>query len=818
MMRSIVVLLLIFGGCFSPLKAQLMGLVVDSADAPLAYVDIYDKTRGKLGSTGIDGYFKLEIRPGSYKLAFTSPEYKTFEIPYVCYENRKDTITIRMQKDISVIEPVLIKTKWKDPGPNYMRKAIEKRDFWASRIPSQSADVYIRAFEEITSKKSVYFNPENENKKPEKEEKNGPPKLNANLAEIRIKRDWQHPNKIKEIREGVSIRGDKSSLFYLSTTEGDFNIYQNLMNLPALTPLPIMSPLSNSAILAYRFRFIESYKDSIHGRVLKIKFDGRQVSNATFSGEIHLVDTLFYVSKIVLNVPPHLMAEYNSMTLSQGYRLTKDTLILIDSQRFDYTIRYGNNTIKGNTRVRYTKIQTNPVFPKNHFGLELSRTEQLAYERDSSYWDGERPVPLSMVERTFVNRSDSIQRVLNSDEYLDSIERKINKITLKSLFLEGQEYQNRRKGIELGFQPLWLLYQPWWPGGGRFLLWNQVNKTFENKKTISFNQNLSYGVLNNDLRGSVNFSTLYNPYKRKIVFASAGRDFGFVNPFAAYIDLFRRDNFYQHDHFSIYHRQELTNGLYFRIRGEISDRKDISNWKFSSSGDSLFENNVAVKFNSHKAIFANFQFTYTPFQRYISEPKQKVILGSKWPTFIAEYKKAITGIFNSTISYDYLEFKVIHEFPLGLLGRSEFRGTSGSFINKKNLSIIDYRYQRRGDPAIFTPPMYAFQTLDSTFSTFKRYYEFHYRHHFNGSLVNKIPFMKKLSLYESAGANLLYAPERRNLFFYEAYVGVDKLVRIWRERFKIGVYYCVGYSNLYETPRAQFKINFEYYDRAKNSW
>ena len=78
--------------------------------------------------------------------------------------------------------------------------------------------------------------------------------------------------------------------------------------------------------------------------------------------------------------------------------------------------------------------------------------------------------------------------------------------------------------------------------------------------------------------------------------------------------------------------------------------------------------------------------------------------------------------------------------------------------------------------------------------------------------------MKKLSMFESAGANLLYAPERRNMFFYEAYSGIDKVVRIWRERFKIGVYYCVGYSNLFQAPRAQFKINFEYYDRAKNSW
>ena len=94
----------------------------------------------------------------------------------------------------------------------------------------------------------------------------------------------------------------------------------------------------------------------------------------------------------------------------------------------------------------------------------------------------------------------------------------------------------------------------------------------------------------------------------------------------------------------------------------------------------------------------------------------------------------------------------------------------------------------------------------------------HYQHSFNGSLVNKIPFLKKLSLYEKAGVNVLYAPERRNLFFYEGYVGIDKLVRIWRDRYKIGVYYTAGYANLFEKPRYGFKINFEYYDRLNNKW
>ena len=448
----------------------------------------------------------------------------------------------------------------------------------------------------------------------------------------------------------------------------------------------------------------------------------------------------------------------------------------------------------------------------------MSKVEQDAYEKDTAFWAQKRQVPLTLIERTFINKLDSIKRAHSSDVYLDSLEKLANKITLKSLFLEGQEYQNRRKGLNLQFQPLMFIWQPWWPGGSRITLFNRIVKTFENKKEINFNENLSYGLNNKDLRGTVAFSTLYNPYKRKVIYASVGRDFGFVNPFAAYIDLFRRDNFYQHDHISVYHRQEIVNGLFLRIRTEFSDRKDISYFKFSSTGDSLFENNTPLKFNAHRALFADITLSYTPFQRYLSEPKQKIILGSTWPTFVIDYRRAVPGIFNSTIDYQYLEYRIEHDFPWGLFGKSELRATSGAFLSHKNINVIDYRYQRRGDASIFTPPMYAFQMLDSTFKTFKRYYEVHYRHHFYGSLLNKIPLVKKLNLYESVGMSMLYAPERRNMMYYEMYFGIDKLVKIWRDRFKIGIFYCVGYSNLFDAPRTAFKINFEFYDRSSNSW
>jgi hypothetical protein len=835
---------LVLGLSAASAQAQITGLVVDTAKAPLPLVQIFDRDGAKLGQTRLDGYFNLDLRSGSYKLVFAHPDFYSTEIPLVVRYNTKDTLNIILTPKTEKIQGAEIIREYKDPAAEYMRKAIAQRDYWHSRNPNQSADIYIKAFEiseqkvknkpaaqpDIDPLDAAALNngtdpysegvsvPQNPSQNPLDTNKTKLLNNASAFVEIAMQRDASTDGKIKETRNGVQKVGSKVGLFYLSTTEGDFNLYQNLLNVPALCPLPIMSPLSNSALLAYRFKFLGAYQHPQYGRVLRIGMNGRQTANATLSGEIHLVDTTYWILKAELKFPKHLMAEYDAMTLTQYQQLDSNNYLLTDSQRFFYTTKFGKTTNKATTLVDYKKVSVVPAFPKNHFGLEVSKTTQEAYERDSTYWQQQRTQPLSQQETKFINTADSIKRVVTSDKYLDSVEAGINKVTPKSLLLEGQGFRDRKKGITMRFQPLWNIYQPWWPGGTRISLWNSFDKTFKNKKTFEFNENLSYGINNNDLRGTIYMSHMYNPYKRAMIFASVGRDFGMVNMNAAYLDLFRRNNFYQNKHVNVYHRQELINGLFVQVQGELSDRKDMSTYVFDEFGDSLFENNLPLKFVDHRAFFASVNLSYTPFQRYMSEPKQKVILGSAWPTFSINYKQAVPGIFKSNSDFQYLEYRIDHSFPWGLMGNSELKAVSGSFVSSRNINVVDYRYQRRSDALVFTPPMFAFQQLDSTFTTFKRFYEVHYQHSFNGSLVNKVPFLKKLSLYERAGVNLLYAPERRNLFFYEGYVGIDKLMRIWRDRFKVGIYYTAGYANLFEKPRYGFKINFEYYDRLNNKW
>ena len=261
-------LLLFLSFATNPLQAQkkrgstIIGLVVDTASAPLPMVQIFNRTGAKMGQTRLDGNFSLRLEPGAYKLIFSHPSYHSVEIPLIVKLNQNDTLNIRLSHQTEKIGAVEIHRDYKDPGPEYMRKTIEKRDYWHNQIPNQSATLYIKAFQLNANKnrvKAVKKLPATSDPSsissstvPEKAKSSNDflidsaPQAKA-FVEIVMQRDATTDGKIKEIRDGVTKIGARDNLvglYYLTTTDGDFNLYQNLIKAPALPSIPLSFSLA----------------------------------------------------------------------------------------------------------------------------------------------------------------------------------------------------------------------------------------------------------------------------------------------------------------------------------------------------------------------------------------------------------------------------------------------------------------------------------------------------------------------------------------------------------------------------------------------
>lgn len=786
---------------------KLSGVVMNDKKEPLplASLEIKELKKGLISKD--DGTFEFFLERGKYDLVVSMVGYKT-KVVTVFINNEDVTETVIMEDDVSSnLSEVIIKAKTRDRAEEIIRNVIRNKDVVLGAIGSYSCNIYIKAFQ-LDSGSA-----------PKKKD----PAIDfgdMSLTEVSLHLDKSGDGKIKEQRIGVNKKGPTESLFYLTATDGDFYLYNNLIQTPPVSKIPFVSPLSYSGLVAYKFKTIKIDRTQ-KPKVYTIAIKPRQLSNATIEGEISIQDSTWQVFSAEFKIPPMHMPEYDYMEVKQEYGKIGDSALMITRQQFNYYIKTKKGKLYGETTAIYSDYQLRKNFKRNYFGTEVSSTTQEAYEKDSLFWKSVRKEPLSKQQELYARYQDSIYRYMRSEAYLDSMDRVLNKITLPKMLIFGQIFNDHKKERMWILPPVTSVIQPIAFGGARLKLAAAYRKTFPSRKNLSIEGEVSYGFRNKDVNGSIKLRKLYNPFNRGKYSIEAGRNFEFIYAGDAWVNVLKRSNIYLNNSIAAGHELEIFNGFFLMNKVELALRRSVSDYKVGNNADSIFgiSNEPPVQFDPYNATYNEVKIFYSHRQKYIREPREKIILGSKWPTIYATWKKGVPKLFGSEINFDYLEFGLEQEINLGVAGNTTYRIKTGDFLNTKDLRIIDYKFMRQGDPIFFQNPEKAFQALDSTFPVFDRFYQGNLLHEFNGFFINRIPFMKKLKLQEVAGGGFLITKER-NLRYFEFFTGIERVFK-WPfnplARVKLGVYVVGSVANKFNNP-VQFKIGLTTWDRFQNKW
>jgi hypothetical protein len=141
---------------------------------------------------------------------------------------------------------VILKVKTRDRAEELIRNVIKNKEPILNAIGSYSVNVYIRAFQ-MDSGVVKRRKPE-ETDSVQRENFDG-----MSMTEVSLHLDKSAGGSIKEERIGVNKRGGREeSLFYLTTTDGDFYIFNNLIQAPPVSKIPFVSPLSQAQDLHHR--------------------------------------------------------------------------------------------------------------------------------------------------------------------------------------------------------------------------------------------------------------------------------------------------------------------------------------------------------------------------------------------------------------------------------------------------------------------------------------------------------------------------------------------------------------------------------------
>jgi hypothetical protein len=815
---------------------SISGFVYDETNAPVPFANVYLKNTQRGTAADAQGKYYLQLNdPGVIDLVFTAVGYETQELKIKVLHQENLVKNVWLKVDELELEEVSISARRRDPAYDIIAKAIDNKERWNSQFASSTCEVYIKAAEVISEKEKKKREKEKkqeelEEKRRKNEETEEDPDAIAkrehqapinkiagsrNMAEVQMTRYYQRPNSIKEIREGFKKYGSSYGLFYTSTNEADFNFYDNLMSMGNLNELPVISPLHPTSILTYKFKLEETIAGGDEF-IYRISVTPRKKGNATWEGEIFIVNNLYYLEKVDLSLSEEGLMIYRDFNIKQEFEMNKYSLVLLKRQEFDYSSKDGRTTFTGNTIARYENYEINPTFEKRFFKNEVAVTTQEAYDRDSTYWDRIRPEPLTPDEQRYQHVKDSIIAVTTSEVYLDSLDSAYNRITFLDIIWEGVGFSNRMKKQFIYFPSIPAFLNPFEIGGLRLGPSAYYFKKWKNEKSIGIGGRLDVGVRNMDVKGSLSVSYRFDPMHLGTVGAYGGKMFNTIVDNDAVTFLFQRSNWIEEYRFNPYVTREIVNGLQGTLIVEYVDRLPIDQYQFGPLTEDWFGGNEPLKFTRYQTVIANFKLQYTPFQKYMTEPYRKVVLGSKWPTFEATYRRGIPDIFGSDINFDYTELSIRQNFKFRTLGTSSYHVKTGKFFNKQDLRYVDYKIFPRGDRYFFASLMQSMQIQDTTLYANDLFVQAHYVHHFNGAFMNLIPLVNKLGIHTVVGASGLWIKDS-GYQYGEWFAGAERYFKASRARWRIGVYYVDAVSNFSRIkPHVKFAINR--YSLRDQSW
>lgn len=804
-------------------QRKLSGIVTDENNLPIPSAKVFVKNDASLRTVcNTNGYYEMFLDPGEYFLVVQAIGYQNREV-YVAMTDapqQKDVFLLPLSiKETGEIEVIAKKT---NPGRDIILKVVEKRDQinpW--RFP-HSCEVYIKSVEHIDdsqskSKKKQQAVVKEDIEDPFAEKRKEDEKFanSMNFLEVQLTRQFEPVNKVKEIRNAYDLRGKADNMYYTTTVKSNFNFFQNLLHLDDLHQTPVSSPISIPGIMSYKYRLVEQYEEN--GRKIhKIKITPRNTATTTLDGYIWVVDSTWLIQKLEFTMNKGNLIIYDHFTIQQEFEHPGDTLCVLKNQVLNYGVTYNKIRTQLENYASFYAYDFDVNFSKKHFKNELSVTNQQAYERDSSYWKENRKTELTMEELRYIIVQDSIRDYQNRAEYLDSVDREFNKITALKVLWFGIDHRNRAKKTQFTFSSLATMSRPIYIAGPRIAPNVFFFKKWKDERSIDSYTEASVGFLNGDVKGNTWWRYRYNPFHFGTIAAEFEHDFGVVTWNDAITEVYKRENFYEKTGLTIIHDYELVNGLSLNTEFSFAERRSIHHYKFLKGLDKYLPNNEAKTFQSYQASIVTATLSYTPGQKYMREPYRKVVLGSKWPTFYAYYERGVPKLFGSDVDHEYLRLGIQQTFKLGLIGTTSYHIHSGKFLGTKALHDADYKYFRRSEPIWFSNPLNSFQGLDTSLPTTKLYVAAHLIHHDNGSILNKIPFMKKTRIGLVFGGGILYVPEHE-WQHYELLAGLERVFKLSKRRFRIGLYTAFSGGN-HSKARFHFKVSFSFLDNRSLKW
>ncbi|SDD60374.1 CarboxypepD_reg-like domain-containing protein [Mucilaginibacter pineti] len=778
-MKSTLLLVLLFVFT-SPLFAQqfsVSGKITDENNKPVPFASVYIKNTTKGASANSEGFYELQLKPGNYELQYKAVGYgqqsKRVEL------TANQVVNVSLKTETYELKAIAIHAGAEDPAYAIIRKAIKKRKTYLNEVKAYTCDIYIKGLQKLLAAPKKFLGVDVQKATNEAG-------LDSNrrgivyLSESESKYSFMRPDQVHEVQVSSKVSGRNRAFSFNRASDLAVNFYENFQTWEGLSNRPLVSPIADNALFYYKYQYMGLSVENGE-TVNKIKVTPKRSYDPCFEGYIYILDDSWRIESLQLYLTKKANINFvDTLTVNQQFYPVSSRAWMPATIKFEFTGGLFGFKVGGYFISVYKNYDLDPVLNKKDFAEVLRIDKGVA--KDTSYWNQERPIPLTNEEKVDYKAKDKLAIKRESKVYLDSLDKANNTFKPINIFT-GISTRNRYKKEYYHFDGLLntLVYNT--VEGFALDYGASFSKLVDtvNNRYLLLNGKVRYGFKNKMFNGTVGAAI---PLKHLTLGLNAGSDITDLNsrqPVSTLENSFY-SLFYKENYQKLYQKQFASASLSGRITGgwvayamvEWANRKSLSNssdYSFFNPDKKQFTSNNPLNPASDAPLFPENQSfkiglrtTYDFSDKYETYPSGRRYLPSKYPTIGVNYVKGVSGVLGSDVDYDVLSVDVAKSnIDMGFYGRTSFFAGAGKFVNANKLFYTDYKHFDGNQLLVYTTSLNKFLLLNYyNFSTPDKYIEGHLEHNFSGFITNKIPIIRRFKLQEIVDINYLYTPNLKN--------------------------------------------------------
>ncbi len=789
------ILLFIFVS-FNSLFAQLSGKVVDENNDPLADVNIYVEETFQGTVSTKDGYFELNIRGNlpQVNVLFQYMGYETKRLIIEVNQLPKEE-NIQLHPETFTLDDVVVNAN-ENPAIRVIRKAIENRKANKAKLAAYQADFYSKGIwqldnvpEKILGQEVGDFGGVLDSTR------SGIIYLSETVSEIY----YQEPN-MKEHIIASKVSGNDNGFSWNNADDFNVSFYDRTIDFNAA----MVSPIAPNAFSYYDYVLDGVDYDENKLLINKIQVNPKRPFDRSFSGYIYIVEDTGEIAGIDFktNGRATQIEPLEEIRFQQQFTyLPSIESFVMNAQTIDFSWSIFGIKGDGKFYANYSNYNFEPNFAPKFFNREIISFADDANLKDEAYWEQMRSVPLTNIEIADYTKKDSIQELRKSKVYLDSIDAASNKFKVFDI-VSGYRWKSTYKNREF-------IYDTPFPLGVNFntvqgwniplsLTYRQRDEQNSFRKYWDFSTKFTYGFSEEKLRPEFIFRKKFNNFSKPYLILSAGERLEQLNSSEPITPLVNTvaSVFWERSYIKLYERrfveasysQEVFNGF----RGFATLGLEQRNHLFNATNSRLWVNNpegftsnnpldpfdeTSLSFMSHRLAKLRLGGSYNIGNKYITRPDGKYNYPNEnYPRLSFQYIKTFASSITNH-EFNHLRFRVNQEVNLKNYGTTYYSVNAGTFFGRRDdIAFVDFKHFNGNQTHVETSSTYvnSFQLLNYfEYSTTGNYSDWHWEHHFNGLVMNKVPLLNSLNSQLIVGAKSLFTEGRKP--YSEVSVGLDRL-------------------------------------------